>query len=89
MKILNFLRNQSTAAEIAQELSEIKNTNDKESDGLKELMQKWVGPALVIGVGLAMLQQLIGINTVIYYASAIFISIGLGISSARDSKCSC
>jgi major inositol transporter-like SP family MFS transporter len=42
VEILNFLGNQGTAAEIAQELSEIKNANDKERSGLKELMQKWV-----------------------------------------------
>ncbi|MCA6071038.1 MAG: hypothetical protein LE168_01410 [Endomicrobium sp.] len=42
---MNFLRSQSTAAEIAQELSEIKNASDEEkSGGLKELMQKWVDP---------------------------------------------
>ncbi|WP_374133583.1 MFS transporter [Candidatus Endomicrobiellum pyrsonymphae] len=42
VEILNFLRNQGTVAEIAQEFSEIKNANDKERGSLKELMQKWV-----------------------------------------------
>ncbi|MDI5790063.1 MFS transporter [Bacillus licheniformis] len=35
---------------------------------MKELLEPWVRPALIAGVGLAFLQQFIGTNTIIYYA---------------------
>ncbi|MDR1696550.1 MAG: sugar porter family MFS transporter [Endomicrobium sp.] len=65
-----------------QEISDIKDACAKESGGYKELMEAWIRPALIIGIGLAMLQQFIGCNTVIYYAPTIFSAIGLGNSSA-------
>ena len=39
-------------------------------------------PALIIGIGLAVFQQIIGCNTVIYYAPTILKDIGLGDSAA-------
>jgi sugar porter (SP) family MFS transporter len=78
--VLKILR--TTDEEIREEISGIKETCAKESGGFKDLLQKWVRPALVIGIGLAVLQQLIGCNTVIYYAPTIFTSIGLGDSAA-------
>jgi len=40
--------------------------------GVRELLQPGLRTALMIGVGLAIFQQLVGINTVIYYAPIIF-----------------
>jgi sugar porter (SP) family MFS transporter len=86
IEILNALRTnkegQTDITEVEKEISEIKEANAKESGGFKDLMQKWVRPSLVIGIGLAVFQQLIGINTVIYYAPTIFTNIGLGDSAA-------
>src|SRR5689334_13561361 len=48
----------------------------------RALLTRTVRPALVIAVGLALIQQLTGINTVIYYAPQIFRSAGLGSDSA-------
>jgi len=39
---------------------------------LKELLRPGLRMALLVGIGLAVFQQLIGINTVIYYAPTIF-----------------
>lgn len=36
------------------------------------LFQRWLLPAVVIGLGLGLLQQFTGINTIIYYAPTIF-----------------
>ena len=38
----------------------------------KELLEPWVRPALLVGIGLAFFQQVTGINTIIYYAPTIF-----------------
>jgi sugar porter (SP) family MFS transporter len=81
-EILKAVRAKSSSSEIDEEISGIKEANVKESGGFKDLMQKWVRPALIIGIGLAVFQQFIGINTVIYYAPTIFSSIGLGDVSA-------
>jgi sugar porter (SP) family MFS transporter len=81
-EILKAVRVKSSSSEIGKEISGIKEANVKESGGLKDLMQKWVRPALIIGIGLAVFQQFIGINTIIYYAPTIFSNIGLGDVSA-------
>ncbi len=67
---------------VDEEIREIKENNAKEGGGFKELFAGWVRPALTIGVGLAVFQQFIGCNTVIYYAPTIFKSVGFGNSSA-------
>jgi sugar porter (SP) family MFS transporter len=63
------------------ELEEILQSSKVEMPGRwRELLGPAVRPALVIGIGLAIFQQITGINTVIYYAPAIILS--AGISSA-------
>ena len=56
---------------IDRELEEIKETLDEKPGSWSELLQPVVKAALVVGVGLAILQQVTGINTVIYYAPTI------------------
>lgn len=53
------------------ELEEIKDSLDEKPGAWSELLQPVVKAALVVGVGLAVLQQVTGINTVIYYAPTI------------------
>ncbi|RDI70729.1 sugar porter family MFS transporter [Halopelagius longus] len=61
------------------ELDEIEETVNKQSDsGLRDLLEPWLRPALVVGLGLAVLQQITGINAVIYYAPTILESTGFG-----------
>lgn len=43
---------------------------------LRELLRPGLRLALLVGVGLAVLQQLVGINTIIYYAPTIFGAVG-------------
>ncbi len=56
---------------IDRELEEIKESIDEKPGAWGELLQPVVKAALVVGVGLAILQQVTGINTVIYYAPTI------------------
>jgi sugar porter (SP) family MFS transporter len=56
---------------IDRELEEIKDSIDEQPGAWSELLQPVVKAALVVGVGLAILQQVTGINTVIYYAPTI------------------
>lgn len=64
------------------ELDQIKHQAAIKSGGLKELFGKFVHPALVIGVGLAIFQQVMGCNTVLYYAPTIFTAVGFGVQAA-------
>jgi sugar porter (SP) family MFS transporter len=59
-------------AAIDAEVAEIEETIVEEPGGWRDLLDPVVRAALVVGVGLAILQQVSGINTVIYYAPTIF-----------------
>jgi SP family galactose:H+ symporter-like MFS transporter len=56
---------------IDREIEEIKESIDEKPGAWSELLQPVVKAALLVGVGLAILQQVTGINTVIYYAPTI------------------
>jgi sugar porter (SP) family MFS transporter len=77
---------------IEQEIVEIEKDVQEEPGTWRDLMKPTVKAALVVGIGLAILQQVSGINTVIYYAptiiqftgvdssaSAILAAVGVGI----------
>jgi SP family galactose:H+ symporter-like MFS transporter len=64
-------------------ITDIRDAIDAETGrGWRELLTPALRPALTVGVGLALVQQLTGINTVIYYAPQIFEDAGLKSSSA-------
>ncbi len=54
------------------ELAEIKEAISEESGSIRELFQPGFRRALLIAVALAILQQVTGINTVLFYGSVIF-----------------
>jgi len=54
------------------ELQDIRQSLGQQSGRWSELKNPLVRPALIVGVGLAVFQQVTGINTVIYYAPTIF-----------------
>jgi sugar porter (SP) family MFS transporter len=62
----------SGAASARLELDEIKETVAEESGSLRELFERRLRRPLLIAVALAILQQITGINTVIYYGALIF-----------------
>lgn len=50
--------------------------------GIGELLSPVVRPMLIVGLGLAMFQQFVGINTIIYYAPTIIEATGLATQAA-------
>ena len=67
---------------IEQEIVEIKGEVAAKPGAWSDLMHPTIKAALVVGVGLAILQQVSGINTVIYYAPTIVQFTGVESSSA-------
>jgi sugar porter (SP) family MFS transporter len=66
-------------------IEEIREVDSKEEGevGLRALWQsKWVRPALLVATGLAVFQQLVGINTIIYYAPTTLTNVGFAKTSA-------
>lgn len=64
------------------ELSEIKNAIAGESGSLWQLFHPGMRIVLAIGIVLAVLQQVTGINAVLYYATEIFKNLGYGTEDA-------
>ena len=66
--------------EVNQELQEMQDIKNQEGNqervSFAELLAPFVRPALIIGIGLAIFQQVTGINTVIYYAPTILQGVG-------------
>ena len=46
------------------------------------MLASWVRPALIVAIGLAVFQQIIGINTIIYYAPTTLTNVGYGNAAA-------
>jgi SP family sugar:H+ symporter-like MFS transporter len=66
-------------------IREIREVEQEEegTTGLRALWQaKWVRPALLVATGLAVFQQLVGINTIIYYAPTTLTNVGFAKTSA-------
>lgn len=79
-KILGRIRG---GANVTAEFQEIQSTlsSDGEHGNWSEILSPAVRPALVVGIGLAVFQQITGINTVIYYAPTILQSAGMSSAS--------
>ncbi len=58
--------------DITSEMKEIQDSLAKQKGGVEDLFHPLLRMALIVGVGLAIFQQITGINTVIYYAPTIF-----------------
>ncbi len=55
----------------------------KQEGGLNLFKAKWLMPALIIGIGIMLIQQFTGINTIIYYSPTIFEMAGFGANSGN------
>ncbi|MHB8631547.1 MAG: sugar porter family MFS transporter [Candidatus Limnocylindria bacterium] len=68
--------------EVEGELGEIQRSVARQKGTWSELLGPLLRPAMIVGVGLAIAQQITGINMVIYYAPTIFNFAGLPSASA-------
>jgi MFS transporter, SP family, sugar:H+ symporter len=60
-----------------QKIEEIREVDEQEQGSVRTLLKEsWVRPALIVAIGLAVFQQFIGINTIIYYAPTTLTSVG-------------
>jgi MFS transporter, SP family, galactose:H+ symporter len=80
LKILTRIRG---TLDVKAEFQDIQNTLSQASERgqWSDLFSPRVRPALVVGIGLAVFQQITGINTVIYYAPTILQSAGISSAS--------
>ncbi|MDK9866589.1 sugar porter family MFS transporter [Staphylococcus sp. IPLA37010] len=65
-------------SEIDKEIADMKEINKISDSTWNVLKSAWLRPTLLIGCVFALLQQIIGINAIIYYAPTIFSKAGLG-----------
>ena len=70
------------SAHATEELAAIKDAITHESSSIAQLLQPGMRIVLVIGVVLAILQQVTGINVFLYYAPEIFKKLGTGTNTA-------
>lgn len=64
------------------EVIDIKHSFEQESGSIRQLISPGLRIALIVGVGLAVLQQVTGINAVMYYAPEIFKATGAGTNAS-------
>lgn len=74
--------NNGDEAAVAAALTDIQAQASQATGGWHELFGKTVRPALITGLGAAIFQQVIGSNTVIFYAPTIFTKVGWGVAAA-------
>ena len=67
--------------QVESELTAIRHSVAQQKEHWSELLGPLLRPAMIVGVGLAIAQQITGINTVIYYAPTIFKFAGLSSAS--------
>jgi sugar porter (SP) family MFS transporter len=75
-------RIRGSTAGVDAEIQEISTNVSRPQSGYAILLQPQFRPPLIIGIALAALQQVTGINTVIYYAPTIFQFAGFGSAEA-------
>ncbi|MBM7646637.1 sugar porter (SP) family MFS transporter [Scopulibacillus daqui] len=68
--------------EIENEIHEMLEAEKDQETAWSLLKARWVRPMLIVGIVLAIFQQIIGINAIIYYAPTIFNHAGLGSSAS-------
>lgn len=71
-KAIDTLRQLRQTNDVATEINEIKSSLQLKEASFREIFAPWIRPVLFLGVMLGFIQQVTGINTIIYYAPTIF-----------------
>ena len=80
--VLRRIRSEASVEGELNEIMAVEEQERRESRGWDELLQPWVRPMLLVGVGLAVFSQITGINTIIYFAPSTFQATGFGASAS-------
>lgn len=70
--VLHHIEPALTKADLALTIQDIQQSLRVERTNLRDLLAPLIRPALIMGISLAIFQQITGINTIIYYAPTIF-----------------
>jgi sugar porter (SP) family MFS transporter len=82
-KVLERLREGDEGADIDTEVKDIEEANEKERGAtVKSLLRPALRPIFAVGIVLAIAQQFVGVNTVIYYAPTILPDTGMNNGAA-------
>lgn len=84
VKVLNSIRSNKTDTHL--EVEHIKTSISAESQqkkmGFKYLKKPWIRRLVLIGIGLGVMQQIIGINIIMFYGTTLLTNSGFGHSAA-------
>jgi sugar porter (SP) family MFS transporter len=80
--VLEELPGDERPQEQIEEIREVEHEEEADTGIRGVLSARWVRPALLVAVGLAVFQQLVGINTIIYYAPTTLTNVGFAKTSA-------
>eukprot|EP00612_Vaucheria_litorea_P004039 CAMPEP_0171463566 /NCGR_PEP_ID=MMETSP0945-20130129/7191_1 /TAXON_ID=109269 /ORGANISM="Vaucheria litorea, Strain CCMP2940" /LENGTH=571 /DNA_ID=CAMNT_0011990395 /DNA_START=20 /DNA_END=1732 /DNA_ORIENTATION=- len=81
--VLKKIRGKSDVSDEIEDISKAKNKDDSQNYGVKDLVKdKPVIKALMLGCGLQAVNQLVGINTVMYYSATIYSMAGFSESAS-------
>ncbi|MGN6169496.1 MAG: sugar porter family MFS transporter [Solirubrobacteraceae bacterium] len=81
-EVLEDLPGDDRPQERIEEIREVDQADEGGTGLIALLRARWVRPALLVAIGLAVFQQLIGINTIIYYAPTTLTNVGFSKTSA-------
>jgi sugar porter (SP) family MFS transporter len=81
-EVLEDLPGDEPPQERIEEIREVEQHEEGETGVRGLLRAKWVRPALLVATGLAVFQQFVGINTIIYYAPTTLTNVGFAKTSA-------
>lgn len=78
-EVLRTVRHEAYAVRELQELQELAREDDRaRPGGAKDLLVPWIRPVLAIGLGMAVINQISGINAIQYYGVSVLQDAGFG-----------